>query len=194
MGIKYLNLSTIKDEKSAAKFHYIKTVSGKVVAQLIAFRVVSIYWHGVAPFLAVWTQRDWPPLEAPALHTLGLIARQPWRHCVTSLRSATGQPVSRTQASDAITSRLLRYEAKCVQRRRFQCESIPCVQISREQSYPQPIYWYHSKGNGLRYNFAAESFYIMKLFSRLFVLYCRNCPKHDKFRYFIPILRKLGAA
>ena len=27
------------------------------------------------------------------------------------------------------------------------------------------------------------SFYIMKLFSRLFVLYCRNCPKDDKFRY-----------
>jgi len=27
-------------------------------------------------------------LEAPALHTLRLIARQPWRHCVTSLRWA----------------------------------------------------------------------------------------------------------
>jgi len=56
MGIKYLNLSafiqvsTIKDEKSAAKFHYIKTVGGKVVAQWIAFRVVSIYCQGVAPF------------------------------------------------------------------------------------------------------------------------------------------------
>jgi len=56
MGIKYLNLSsfiqvsTIKDEKSAAKFHYVKTISGKVVAQSIAFRVVSIYWQGVAPF------------------------------------------------------------------------------------------------------------------------------------------------
>ena len=59
MGIKYLNLSsfilvlTIKDEKSAEKFHYIKTVSGKVVAQSIAFRVVSIYWQGVAPFLDI---------------------------------------------------------------------------------------------------------------------------------------------
>ena len=31
----------MKDEKSAAKFHYIKTVSGKVVAHSIAFRVVS---------------------------------------------------------------------------------------------------------------------------------------------------------
>jgi len=52
MGIKYLNLSyfievsTIKDEKSAAKFHYIRTASGKVVAQSIAFPAVSIYWQG----------------------------------------------------------------------------------------------------------------------------------------------------
>jgi len=41
-----------------------------------------------------------------------------------------------------------------------------CVQISRERSYPLPIYWYHSKGNCLRYNFAAESCYIIKLCSR----------------------------
>ena len=52
----YLKLSSfiqvliIKDEKSAAKFHYIKTVSGKVVAQSIAFQVVSIYWQGDDPF------------------------------------------------------------------------------------------------------------------------------------------------
>jgi len=41
---------------------------------------------------------------------------------------------------------------------------------------------------------AAGSFYIMKLCSRRFVLYCQNCQKDDKFRYFIPILRTLGAA
>ena len=41
---------TVKDEKSAAKFHYIKSVRDKVVAQSITFRVVSIYWQGVAPF------------------------------------------------------------------------------------------------------------------------------------------------
>ena len=40
----------MKDEKSAAKFHYIKTVSGKVVGHSIAFRVVSIYWQGDDPF------------------------------------------------------------------------------------------------------------------------------------------------
>ena len=41
-----------------------------------------------------------------------------------------------------------------------------CVQITRERSYPLPIYWYHSKGSWLRYNFAAESFYILKICSR----------------------------
>jgi len=39
--------------------------------------------------------------------------------------SATGQPVSRTQASDAMTSRLPRYEAKCVQCRCVQWGSVP---------------------------------------------------------------------
>jgi len=68
------------------------------------------------------------------------------------------------------------------------------VQIWRERNCCLPIYWYHLKGNWLRYNFAADSFYIMKLCNRLLVLYCRNCPKDDKFRYLSPILRKLGSA
>ena len=46
--VVFWTTSTIKDEKSAAKLHYIKSVSGNLVAQSIAFRVVSIYWQGVA--------------------------------------------------------------------------------------------------------------------------------------------------
>ena len=38
----------------------------------------------------------------------------------------------------------------------------------------------------MRYNFAADSFYIMKLCSRLFVPYCRSSPKDDKSRHFDP--------
>jgi len=38
----------------------------------------------------------------------------------------------------------------------------------------------------MRYNFAADSFYIMKLCSRLFVLYCRSRPKDDKSWHFDP--------
>ena len=71
---------------------------------------------------------------------------------------ATGQPVSRTQASDAMTSRP-RYEAKCVQRRRFQCGSVPLRLDIKGTELPLPIYWYHSKGNWLRYNVAADGFY-----------------------------------
>ena len=36
-----------------------------------------------------------------------------------------------------------------------------------------------------------SSCYTMKLCSRLFVLYCRNCSKDDKFRYFIPHFEKV---
>jgi len=38
----------------------------------------------------------------------------------------------------------------------------------------------------MRYNFAADSLYIMKLCSRLFVLYCRHRPKDDKSMHFDP--------
>jgi len=38
----------------------------------------------------------------------------------------------------------------------------------------------------MRYNLAADSSYIMKLCSRLFVLYCRSRPKDDKFSHFDP--------
>ena len=105
MGIKYLNLSSFgqfrqyRTKSLLQMFHYIKTVSGKVVAQSIAFRVVSIYWQGVVPL---------------------------------------------------------------------------------------PICWYHSKGNWMLYNFAADSFYIMKHCSRLFVLHCRSRPKYDRSRHFDP--------
>ena len=36
------------------------------------------------------------------------------------------------------------------------------------------------------YNFAAVSFYILKLCSRLFVLHCRSRPKYDNSRHFDP--------
>ena len=53
---------------------------------------------------------------------------------------ATGQPVSRTQASDAVTSRLPRYEAKYVQCRCFQCGSVPlCSDIKGTELPPANI-------------------------------------------------------
>jgi len=48
--VVFWTISTIKYETSAEKFRYIKTLSGKLLAQSIAFRMVSIYWQGVALF------------------------------------------------------------------------------------------------------------------------------------------------
>ena len=61
--VVFWTISTIKDETSAAKFHYIKTVSRKVVAQSIAFRVVSIYWQGTTPFPEILAETDPLPPE-----------------------------------------------------------------------------------------------------------------------------------
>jgi len=83
MGITYLNLSsfiqvsTITDKKSAAKFHYIKTVSGKVVAQSIAFRMVSINWPGDDRFpLKSCLELTYSLLIAVSLDTFCLVAPQ----------------------------------------------------------------------------------------------------------------------
>ena len=38
----------------------------------------------------------------------------------------------------------------------------------------------------MHYNFAADSFYIMKLCSRLFVIHCRSRPKYDTSMHFDP--------
>jgi len=56
-------------------FHYIKNVSGKVVAQSIAFRVVSIYWQGEDHFpLKSWLQVTYPLLKAASFDTFCLVA------------------------------------------------------------------------------------------------------------------------
>ena len=42
------------------------------------------------------------------------------------------------------------------------------------------------------YNLAADNFYIMKLCSRLFVLYCRSRPKDDRSRHMYPHFEEVG--
>ena len=44
------------------------------------------------------------------------------------------------------------------------------------------------------YNFAADSFYIMKLCSRLFVLDCRSRPKYDTSMHFDPYFEEVGGS
>jgi len=115
------------------------------------------------------------------------LIKQEGQHPLTGQRAdkfqATGKPVSRTQTSDAMTSRLPRYEAKCVQRRCFQWESVPLHSDIKERTELPPANILISLERQLiALQLCPYSFYIMKLCSRLFVLYCRNCPKDDKFR------------
>jgi len=49
-----------------------------------------------------------------------------------------------------------------------------CIQISRERSYPLPIYWYHSKGNWLRYNICRWQFLYNETLQQTF---CPLLPK-----------------
>jgi len=68
----------MQDETSAAKFYYIKIISGNVLAQSIAFRVISIYWHGDDPFsLKFWVQVTYLLLKAASFDTFCLVAPQP---------------------------------------------------------------------------------------------------------------------
>jgi len=58
--------------------------------------------------------------------------------------------------------------------------------ISGETGRPPANILIPLESNWLRYNFAADSFYIVKLCSRLFVHYCRSRHKDDKSRHFGP--------
>ena len=78
---------------------------------------------------------------------------------------ATGQPVSRTQASDAMTSLLPRCEAKCVQRRCFQCGSVPLRSDIKGMEQPLANILIPLERQLLCYNFATDTFYIMLIFA-----------------------------
>ena len=73
---------------------------------------------------------------------------------------ATGQPVSQTQASDAMTSRLPHYEAKCVQQRCFQCGSVPLRSDIKGTELPPANILIPLERQLTALQFAAKSFYI----------------------------------
>jgi len=95
---------------------------------------------------------------------------------------AIGQPVSPTQASDAMTSQLPGYDAKCVQRSCFHWGSVLLRSDIKGTQLPPANILILLERQLIALQLCRWQFYIMKLCSRLFVLYCRNCPKYDKFR------------
>ena len=103
---------------------------------------------------------------------------------------ATGQPVSQTQ-----------WRHGCRATRRSVCNAGAsnggrslCVQISREWSYPLPIYWYHSKRQLIALQLCCWQFLYNETLQQPFRPWLSKSSKNDKSRHFDPILRKLGAA
>jgi len=75
-GVAFWTTLTMKDEKSDAKFHYIKTVSGKVVEHSIAFRVVSTHspWNLASKWPALSCQ--WYPMGDVRTHNSRMGSRR----------------------------------------------------------------------------------------------------------------------
>jgi len=99
MGIKYLNLSSFGQFqqyriKVCCKVSLYKTVSGKVVAQSIAFRAVSIYWQGDDPLpLKSWLKVTYRILKKASFDTFRLVAPQPQEIEQEGQHALTGQRV-----------------------------------------------------------------------------------------------------
>jgi len=102
---------------------------------------------------------------------------------------ATGQPVSRTQASDAMTSRLPRYEAKCVQRRCFQWRSVTLRSDIKGTELPQANILIPLERQLIALQLCCCEFLYNETLQQTFRPFII-----DTFSYFIPILRKLEAA
>jgi len=90
--VVFWTISTIQDEKSAAKFSYIKTISGKVVAQSIAFQVViNILAGGISLPPEILAPSDQPLLKAASFDTLCFVGCGPSVNleCTAGLKCAS---------------------------------------------------------------------------------------------------------
>jgi len=141
---------------------------------------------------------DWTMIAMP-IDVISKQTRRPASADRTTRRQfqATGQPVSRTQASDAMTSRLPHYEAKCVQRRCLQCGSGPLRSDIKGTEPPPANMLISLERQLIALQLCCWEFFLYnETFQQTFrplLSKLSKKPKDDKFRYFIPILRKLGA-
>ena len=87
--------------------HYLKIVSGNVVAQSIAFQVISVYWQGDDVFpLKSWLIMMYPLLIAASLDTFCLVI-------TANMQSETGFPSSHQLKSYVAFKSRLKLAARC---------------------------------------------------------------------------------
>jgi len=100
------------------------------------------------------------------LHNFGIyrLQEQEGQHPLTGQRAANFRLLANQWAEHRL---MTQWRYGCRSMRRSVCNAGTfnggrslCVHISRQRSYPLPIYSYQSKGNRLRYNCAADSFFM----------------------------------
>jgi len=100
----------------------------------------------------------------------------------------TGQPVSRTQASDAMTSLLSGgswlpcYEAKCVQHTCLQWRSVPLHSDIKGTELPPANILIPLERQLIALQLCRWQFLYNETLQQTFILYRQNFPKDDKFR------------
>ena len=106
------------------KIRWFLTKLQRKISWLLFYGPQCICSHYIMLWQSVVTISNWSGM---AINWDGMYTRRPASADRTARRQfqATGQPVSRTQASDVTMSRFLRYELKCVHRRCFQCGPVP---------------------------------------------------------------------
>jgi len=139
----------MKDEKSAAQFHYVKTVSGKVVAQSIAFGVVSIYWQVVALFPWYLNAKGPTPIGSTCVahtspHSAAAVRDIEKSLITANMQSKTGFPSSHQLKSYVTPETCLKLAACCFVR---ECCS-SCLLTHRVETHTsnqceqvQMMYW-----------------------------------------------------
>jgi len=154
--------------------------------------------HCLLPSLESWRRSKiphdvWkmPPVLHASFCTFIHPARSPTRRPASANRTARRDCVFAViKLFSRYLSRLPRYEAKYVQRTCFQWGLVPLR--SMERSYPlQYIYIKPLERQMNALQLCRWQFLYNTTLQQTSRLYCRNCPKDDKFRYLIPILRKL---
>jgi len=86
------------------------------------------------------------------------------------------------------------YEAKCVQRRCFQCGSVPLRSDIKGTELPPANILIPLERQLIALQLCRWQFLYNETLQQTFRPLLSKLSKDDKFRYFIPILRKLGAA
>ena len=145
--------------KTTARLRY--TIDS--VRDVLRKRKPHVFWHSKTQQIVAWMRTDVLLRKRTYKSKIKAIYEQEGQHPLTGHRAANFRLLANQWAERRLVKQW-RHGCRAMRRSVYNAGASNagrslCIQIWMERSYPLPIYWYHSKGNWLRYNFAADSFY-----------------------------------